>query len=197
MLAGYTAIEASGRKAVERAVLAPVGAKEGERGFDCDLLVVSAGVAPSTSLLLQAGGRTSYDEHRGHFAVTEVPEGMLAAGELTGTEGFEAISAAGAVAGYEAAHALGFGDAASRKAAAKQQADLRKAGEQARIAVPPPVSGDGRGKCFACFCEDVTSKDIKFECRARATTRSSCRSATRPRRWAHVRAGCASSRRSA
>ena len=162
VLAGHTVIEASGRKGVERAVLAPVGSKEGERGFDCDLLVVSGGVAPSTSLLLQAGGRTSYDEHRGHFAVAEVPEGMLAAGELTGTEGFEAIAAGGSVAGYAAAHELGFGDAASRKAAAKQQADLNKTGEQGRIAVPPPVSGDGRGKCFACFCEDVTTKDIKL-----------------------------------
>jgi sarcosine oxidase subunit alpha len=28
------------------------------------------------------------------------------------------------------------------------------------VAVAPAVSGAGRGKCFACFCEDVTSKDI-------------------------------------
>jgi sarcosine oxidase subunit alpha len=28
------------------------------------------------------------------------------------------------------------------------------------VAVAPPVAGPGRGKCFACFCEDVTSKDI-------------------------------------
>ncbi|HEY4827471.1 MAG TPA: 2Fe-2S iron-sulfur cluster-binding protein [Solirubrobacteraceae bacterium] len=29
-------------------------------------------------------------------------------------------------------------------------------------AIPPPVAGEGRGKCFACFCEDVTAKDIKL-----------------------------------
>jgi len=28
------------------------------------------------------------------------------------------------------------------------------------VAIPPPVAGAGRGKCFACLCEDVTAKDI-------------------------------------
>jgi sarcosine oxidase subunit alpha len=28
------------------------------------------------------------------------------------------------------------------------------------VTVAPAVAGAGRGKCFACFCEDVTSKDI-------------------------------------
>ena len=28
------------------------------------------------------------------------------------------------------------------------------------MTVAPAVAGAGRGKCFACFCEDVTSKDI-------------------------------------
>ena len=33
-------------------------------------------------------------------------------------------------------------------------------GDSAAVAVPPPVSGAGHGKCFACLCEDVTAKDI-------------------------------------
>src|ERR687898_1961060 len=28
------------------------------------------------------------------------------------------------------------------------------------VAVPPPVTSDRSGKCFACLCEDVTAKDI-------------------------------------
>ena len=32
--------------------------------------------------------------------------------------------------------------------------------QPAAVAVAPAVSGAGRGKCFACFCEDVTSKDV-------------------------------------
>jgi sarcosine oxidase subunit alpha len=30
------------------------------------------------------------------------------------------------------------------------------------VAIPPAVSGAGRGKCFACLCEDVTAKDIRL-----------------------------------
>ncbi|HEX4279600.1 MAG TPA: 2Fe-2S iron-sulfur cluster-binding protein [Solirubrobacteraceae bacterium] len=35
-------------------------------------------------------------------------------------------------------------------------------GDMAAAAIPPPVSGAGRGKCFACLCEDVTAKDIEL-----------------------------------
>ena len=30
----------------------------------------------------------------------------------------------------------------------------------APVAVPPPVTSERKGKCFACLCEDVTAKDI-------------------------------------
>ena len=39
---------------------------------------------PRRSLLAQAGGRTAYDEARGHFAVAELPDGVLAAGAVAG-----------------------------------------------------------------------------------------------------------------
>jgi len=64
------------------------------------------------------------------------------------------------------------------------------------VAVPPPVAGAGRGKCFACLCEDVTAKDIKLsveegydsiELSKRYTTVTMGR----------ARGGCASSPRSA
>jgi sarcosine oxidase, subunit alpha len=156
-------IEASGRKGVERAVLAPVDANDGERSFDCDLVVVSGGEAPATSLLLQAGGRAQYDEQRGTFSVTDVPDGLHTAGEVAGVEGAEAIAASGALAGYEAAHALGFGDEQSRADAERQRTELtRLKAEPSTTAVPPAAAGDGRGKCFSCFCEDVTTKDIKL-----------------------------------
>ena len=55
-----------------------------ERRFECDLLVMSGGVAPATSLIAQAGGRTSYDDARGHFAIAELPDGVDAAGAVAG-----------------------------------------------------------------------------------------------------------------
>jgi sarcosine oxidase subunit alpha len=114
---GWTVLEAQGRKHVRAVVLGALDGG-GERRVECDLLVVSGGFAPATSLVSQAGGRTAYDAARGHFAIAELPDGVRAVGEVAGE------------------------------------------GSSEPEAVPPAVSGAGRGKCFACICEDVTAKDI-------------------------------------
>ena len=154
----HTIIEARGGKVVQEAILQPlVGGSE--HAFECDLVVVSGGTIPASSLLLQAGARTAYDPQRGHFALDEVPAGVFAAGEVAGADSDLGAAASGELAGLQAAHALGRGDATSAKrAAALEQALAEPAA--ADVAVAPPVSGAGRGKCFACLCEDVTSKDV-------------------------------------
>jgi sarcosine oxidase, subunit alpha len=161
LLAGWTIVEAQGRKQVRAAVLAPAGQDGRERGFECDLVVVSGGVAPATSLLAQAGARTAYDAARGHFALSELPDGLHAAGDVVGVGGLEATELSGQIAGAEAAHGLGLGDATSRNRTHDLRGRLGPAANgRAAEAVPPPVAGAGRGKCFACLCEDVTAKDI-------------------------------------
>ena len=154
VLAGHTILEAKGRKAVEAAVLGPIDVEGAsvERTFECDLVVVSGGFAPATSLLLQAGARANYDAARGHFAVTELPRNVFAAGEVAGFEDLESVARSGESAGRSAAGA---------------PVDQTSDGpgtipERSPVAVPPPVAGAGRGKCFACLCEDVTAKDIKL-----------------------------------
>ena len=122
---------------------------------------MSGGSAPATSLLTQAGGRTGYDRQRGHFALRELPDGVHAAGEVTGVGALADAERSGAIAGLEAAHALGFGDADSRARAEAEHTQL----DGARVhppeaAVPRPATGERKGKCFACLCEDVTAKDI-------------------------------------
>jgi len=144
---GRTVLAAEGRKHVRAAVLGALDGS-GEQRFECDLLVVSGGSAPATSLLAQAGARTAYDEERGHFALAELPDGAHAAGEVA-AHGDE-VEASGHAAGAAAAHALGLTDASVPAPSASR----------AREAVPPAVAGAGRGKCFACICEDVTAKDI-------------------------------------
>jgi sarcosine oxidase subunit alpha len=155
VLAGWTALEAEGRKAVQAVTLGALSDRNGsgprERRFECDLLVMSGGVAPATSLIAQAGGRTAYDGARGHFALAELPGGVLAAGAVAGAGDDAELS--GQRAGAQAAHALGLGEAPSP--ASNGQAE--RPGPEA---VPPAVAGAGRGKCFACLCEDVTAKDI-------------------------------------
>jgi sarcosine oxidase subunit alpha len=162
-----TVVEAKGRRAVKRAVLGWLDGdgslREGsEQALDCDLLVVSGGAAPAGSLLLQAGGKTAYDPARAAFAVVEVPEGVYAAGELAGLTDDEAIELSGAIAGADAAHAAGFGGEQSRRQADEQRRRLDEiAAGQPAVAEPPAVAGAGRDKCFACLCEDVTSKDVR------------------------------------
>ena len=68
VFSGYTVVEAKGRKAVTEAVIAPVRGGD-EHAFACDLLVVSGGAIPATSLLLQAGARSAYDPARAHFGL--------------------------------------------------------------------------------------------------------------------------------
>jgi sarcosine oxidase, subunit alpha len=161
---GATVLEARGRSHLQGVVIGAPGAEEGangERTVACDLLVVSGGSSPATSLLTQAGARTGYDAERGLFALTELPEDLLAAGEVAGHGELEAAELSGAVAGAEAAHSLGLGDAASRERAAAGVGRLvGRSADPGQTAVPPARTSERRGKCFACLCEDVTAKDI-------------------------------------
>ncbi|MGN6869495.1 MAG: 2Fe-2S iron-sulfur cluster-binding protein [Solirubrobacteraceae bacterium] len=150
VLAGHTVVEAKGSKQVTQALLAPVGNDEHARTFDCDLLVVSGGAIPATSLLSQAGAQTVYDEQRGVFVLAgRLPANVYAAGEVAGFEDAEAIARSGERAGRQAAGA-----------AMDDEQPLPMSAFTG--AVPPPVAGGTRGKCFACLCEDVTAKDIKL-----------------------------------
>jgi sarcosine oxidase, subunit alpha len=161
VFAGHTVIEARGRKGVQTAVIGALNPDFAvdEHEFDADLVLMSGGAVPATSLLLQAGAKTEYDERRGHFALSELPAGVFAAGEVTGATGDTTVARSGELAGLRAAHELGFGDPDSR--GRLQVLETGPADEPAdEVVVAPPVAGAGRGKCFACFCEDVTSKDI-------------------------------------
>ena len=75
--AGARVVEAKGRSRVRSVVL-------GDGEIECDLLVVSGGSAPATSLLLQAGARAV---------------GVHAAGEVAGFGALEAARRSGALAG--------------------------------------------------------------------------------------------------
>ncbi len=158
VLVGATVVAAKGQRDVRGAVISDA---TGERTLRCDLLAVSGGFVPADSLLAQAGGRARYDEVAGCFRVGELPDHVLAAGELTGAASAELAERSGAVAGAEAALALGFGDDAARSQLAQDRAALERPGPAVAPAMPAPVaSGEGRGKCFVCLCEDVTAKDL-------------------------------------
>ena len=159
-----TVLEARGRSQLQGVVVGAPGADEGDgRTIGCDLLVVSGGSSPATSLITQAGGRTSYDGEHGHFALTELPPAAYAAGEVAGRGLTDAAVLSGALAGADAAHSLGFGDPESRERAERDRESLeaRPASPMPTV-VPPAVTSERKGKCFACLCEDVTAKDIRL-----------------------------------
>jgi sarcosine oxidase subunit alpha len=164
VLRGATVLQAEGRSALQRVTLGPPGAGDGGAGEEeltCDLLAVSGGSAPATSLLAQSGARTRYDDRLGHFALSEVPDGVHAAGEVVGAGRLTEAERSGAVAGADAAHALGLGDDDSRaRVDADRKAVVAPRESTPEVAVPPAVNSSRRGKCFACLCEDVTAKDI-------------------------------------
>jgi sarcosine oxidase, subunit alpha len=167
LLRGATVVRALGRRAVTGAVLAPVDAQgyalDGrERRFECELIAVSGGVAPSTSLLLQAGAKARYDEATGRFVAAGPHDVVLAAGSVAGHEDADAAELSGLVAGADAALALGCGGSADRARLEQDRSRLRDRPAPPPVATAPAIARDRAkgGKAFVDLDEDVTTKDI-------------------------------------
>ena len=168
LLRGATVVRALGRQAVTGAVLAPVDARgyalEGrERRIPCDLIAVSGGSAPSTSLLLQGGAKARYDEATGRFVADGLHDIVHAAGSVAGHEDADSAELSGRVAGAEAAVALGNGDGRGRAALEQDRSRLRDRPAPSPVAPPPAIARDRNkgGKAFVDLDEDVTTKDIE------------------------------------
>ena len=152
LVRGATVLEARGRGQVQGVVLGVPG--DGGDGREhvvaCDLLVVSGGAAPATSLPSQAGAGTAYDPERGFFALADIPDGVLAAGELSGDGELEPAELSGAVAGAEAAHSLGLGDADPRTCVERPRAPRQPArlAVRGRRAASPDQRQGGQVLCL-------------------------------------------------
>lgn len=157
---GHTVLEARGGKHLSAVVLGPTdGGRTGRRTVRCDLLIVDGGCTPAMSLVLQAGGDATFDPDRDRFAIGRLPVGVYAAGELADDGAPEVVALSGALAGRRAAWHAGAGEPADGDDGAHELAAARR--RPGAAAIPQPVLGGGRGRCFTCFCEDVTAKDIR------------------------------------
>jgi sarcosine oxidase subunit alpha len=168
LLPGMTVVRGLGRKAVQGALLAAVDATGKATGVveevACDLLAVSAGTAPATSLLLQSGAKARYDAATGRF-LADVPAGIVhAAGAVAGHEDADAAEVSGTVAGLEAAVALEAGGANAKRALTNERKRLEALPGQSPVAAAPAYARDGRrgGKAFVDLDEDITVKDIAY-----------------------------------
>ncbi|MET0768460.1 MAG: FAD-dependent oxidoreductase [Solirubrobacteraceae bacterium] len=167
LLRGMTVVRAVGRQSVTGAVLAPVDASgyalEGHaRTVACDLIAVSGGATPSTSLLLQGGARARYDEATGRFVADGLHDIVHAAGSVAGHDDARSAELSGRIAGAEAALALHGDNGKSHAEVEQDRAALRDRPAPSSYATPPAVArerGNG-GKAFVDLDEDVTTKDI-------------------------------------
>ena len=153
LLPGWAATRTIGAKRVKGCELAPVRGG-GSRRFRCDLLVANAGMQPRIGALATAGARLAYCSHTHSYQPVELPDGVFAAGSLTGLRDPRAIEASGRLAGYRA------GEAAPAAEPVLRHAD----------SLPGPVAGCaiahspniGRGaKAFVDLDEDGTYKNVK------------------------------------
>ena len=167
LMRGATVVRALGRQAVTGAIVAPIDAqgysREGhERRIPCDLIAVSGGAAPATSLLLQGGAKARYDEASGRFVADALNEIVLAAGSVAGHEDADSAELSGRVAGAAAALGLGFGAASDGAALEQDRSLLRDRPAPPPVATPPAIARDRNksGKAFVDLDEDVTTKDI-------------------------------------
>jgi len=166
---GATVVRANGRKALTGVAVAQVDASGAARGsvreLDCDLLCVSGGTVPATSLLLQGGAKARYDEATARFMADAFPDGVFAAGAVAGHEDADAAELSGAIAGAEAAQALARGANGARAPRLDDERErLAAMPAPSPVGAPPAYARDDKkgGKAFVDLDEDVTVKDIKL-----------------------------------
>ena len=140
------------------------GVPTGEvRRFRCDLLCMSGGFQPANALFYQSGCTLVFDETLDEAVPKELPDGLYAAGEVTGIHDLAASLLQGKLAGLEAANSLGSVPASSHdelETLRQQLADVRAEYAERNARSKVPLEAAIGKKNFVCFCEDVTVKDI-------------------------------------
>ena len=153
----HTIAKAQGKKEVTAAEIAPLDNLSNRRVVACDTIILSTSYAPDNQLLYLAGGRFEYDETRHEFLPKTMPEGIFAAGRVTGSHALGLDE--GHLVGQQAAAFLGMGDKPSPQQ--KAAVTRRKNAEPVRSSDLVRVVGDEKGKRFIDFDEDVTDKELK------------------------------------
>ena len=166
LLRGMTVVEARGNKHLKGCTIAAIDehgvAKPGtEENFDCDLLAVSGGTVPASSLMLQAGAKAKFNSETNCFLPENPPPGIHPAGAVAGKEELDAATLSGTLAGARAAQECEFGDGSAASAAAAALEALPAPSP----AAPSPAyqrKANPKGKAFLDLDEDVTTKDMKY-----------------------------------
>jgi sarcosine oxidase, subunit alpha len=157
VIAGSTILAAGGKRHITEVTVGRPGDSSGRR-IPCGALVLAGFTVPSTNLLAMSGAEVAFDERSQSFLPVALPSNVHAVGAVAGAASFEAAIAQGRLAGIEAAEALGHKATGTKKTVTDLRALAAEMGDQ--VVLPPEV-GVGDGKQFACFCMDVTHKELK------------------------------------
>ena len=164
VLPSYALTRAEGRQKVVGGVVARF--EDGQptteaREFDCDIIAMSGGFQPASSLLQQAGCGMSYDASLDESVPRDLPSTVYAAGEVTGIHDLGASVLQGRLAGLEAVESLGRASSAGDSGDVRREVDAAEAEYRSKVsAASPPVEFGHGAKQFVCFCEDVTARDL-------------------------------------
>lgn len=177
LLDGYVALEAVGKRSLSAAVLGKINT-QGEIDQSsitrqpCDLLVLSPGLEPANSLLLQAGCEAVFGESLGETVPVRMPPHIYAAGDVTGVHDLTISMLQGRVVGLQAAAALSqelkraeSKITESRHELAEHSERLKTLLSKYRTGVLPNLLFRAPGekeKKFVCICEDLVEKDIRL-----------------------------------
>ena len=187
----------------------------------CDLVVTATGWTAPTALLNMSGGRPVYDQRAARFFPAELPEAVLATGGIAGDGSRDQLIEHGRAIGREAARRAGR-IRRDWQAALPGRAVLDELALPGRTVLDEPpgrptarpagLRPERPNPCWSRTCRSMLTRSCSAAARTgswtsaktcrprtspprsgRATTRSSWRSGTPPRRWARPRASSNSS----
>jgi sarcosine oxidase subunit alpha len=157
VVSGVSIASAAGRRRVSSVTVEGPGSS-GEK-IPCDLVVLAGFSSPSTNLLSMTGAEVEFDDRVQTFLPVRLPRNVHAVGGAAGASSLDSALAQGRLAGLEAAASSGH----EAPETAERVDDLRiQAASKGDPVVLPPAVGSGPGKQFACFCMDVTDKELKI-----------------------------------
>ncbi len=121
--------------------------------LDCDLVCMSTGYTPTAHLLCHVGAGLRYDPESSTFALSDIPDGVFAAGSVAGRHDLDSVLADGRRAGWEAARFAGLSPGAEPPPAN----NIGRAGHTH----PWPIFPHPKGRDFVDFDEDLEVRDVR------------------------------------
>jgi sarcosine oxidase, subunit alpha len=129
--------------------------------IECDALLMAGSWTPALQLLLQAGGKSMFEEAAQMHLASEVPSGFFIAGRAAGVFDLHGKGANASLIGVQAASFARAG--VSALSAHRVEHTSRHLGAlQATLGgnVTPPIQSHPKGKDFVDFDEDLQVKDL-------------------------------------